>query len=658
MFRPTLLVLTSLLFACASEGGDTAATTSGANGSDGSGVGSDGGGTNGESASDGEASGGNTGGSETGTTSHGGGSSGGGPTTTSGGSGASTGSSEGGNTSQGGSSSGGGSTSGSGGGSDGGTTSGSASTSGEATTSSGGISGGQTGSSGGTGGSSTGTQTTIGSTGSRGSTGTTGAAGTTGAGPDTTGGLEPGNDPYCPPDDAFCGCDGVLPAFPGAQGGGAAAVGGRGGAVVEVTTLDDSGPGSLRAALSASGPRIVVFRVGGTIVLESALSIGNPYITVAGQTAPGGGIQISGVNIDSMPLFIGTHDVVVRYLRIRTGRGDSYSYGTGDVISMGEGTDTYNVVLDHCSLQWGNDENVALWADSGTARNLTVSHSVVSEALHHDEHSTGLIVGSNTMCEDIREISVHHNLFAHNNNRNPYTKVASQEIINNIVYNYGWLATQIAGGVQVDIVGNLYKEGVDTEGRSEIVWRSDHSGCNEGPDGDPSIYLQDNVGPHSSDPGADHWDTMMERTVGWSWPDGMKSQVSRSYERDQPMPPWTCPVTVHSVANLESLLLDDVGASHRLDELGQWVSNRDSVDARIVEEYNLGTGEIIMTEDDVGGFPTIASGTPYADDDHDGMADAWEQLHGLDPSDPSDGPADRDADGFTNVEEFLGGTTP
>lgn len=499
----------------------------------------------------------------------------------------------------------------------------------------------------------TATGDTTGDTGSSGGSSTSATAGT------TSGGGTGGGPPLCPesPDD-YCGCTGVVPAFPGAQGGGAESVGGRGGDILEVTTLADGGPGSLRAALSVSGPRIVVFRVAGTIELDSALSITNPYITVAGQTAPGGGVLISGVDIDSMPLYVGTNDVVLRYLKIRTGRGDSYNYGAGDVISMGEGSDTHDVVIDHCSLSWGNDENVALWSDSGIARNVTVSNSIVSEGLHHDDHSTGLIVGSNTICEQIRDISVHHNLFAHNNNRNPYTKVATQEVINNIVYNWGWLATQIAGGVEVDIIGNLYKEGSDSEGRSEIAWRSDHQGCNEGPSGPPSIHLAGNVGPHNADPAADHWDTMMERTQGWSWPNGMLSRVDRSYQRAQPMSGPPCPVTVHDVGELEDLMLSDVGASHRLDEDGNWVPNRDSVDARIIDEYRTGTGEIILTEDDVGGFPTIAGGAPYADDDHDGMADAWEQAHGFDPASAADGPADRDGDGFTNVEEFLNGSRP
>ncbi len=453
---------------------------------------------------------------------------------------------------------------------------------------------------------------------------------------------------------------GVIPAFPGAQGGGAAAVGGRGGAVLEVTTLADSGPGSLRAALDASGPRTVVFRVAGTIQVQSPLSIDNPFITVAGQTAPGGGIMISGEDIDLQPLSVGTHDVVLRYLKIRTGRGDSYQPGAGDVVSMGEGAPLYNVVIDHCSLSWGNDENVALWSDSAVIRDITVQNSIISEALDHDGHSTGMIVGSNTICEDIENISVHHNMFAHNDNRNPYLKVASQEVVNNIIFNWGWMATQIAGGVEVDIVSNIYRAGDDDRGRSEVVWRSDRVSCNEGPPGDPSIHMAGNIGPHNSDSSSDGWDTMLERAEAWGYPlpDRQLTRVTRDFQRTAPLDFADCPIAVDPVENLESVLLGDVGASHRLNGRGNWVWARDSVDKRIVQEYEDTYGWIILIEDDVGGFPTIATGNPYSDNDHDGMPNRWERDHGFNKNNASDGSQDRDGDGYTNLEEFLNGTQP
>ncbi len=453
---------------------------------------------------------------------------------------------------------------------------------------------------------------------------------------------------------------GITPAFPGAQGGGAAAVGGRGGRIIEVTTLADRGPGSLRAALNASGRRIIVFRVSGTIKVQSPLSIDNPYVTVAGQSAPGRGVLLSGQDIDLQPLSVGTHDVVLRYLKIRTGRGRSYRYGAGDVVSMGEGAELYNVIVDHCSLSWGNDENVALWSDSDIIRDITISNSIISEALDHDGHSTGLIVGSNSICEDIKNISVHHNFFAHNDNRNPYLKVASQEVINNIVYNWGWLATQIAGGVDIDIVGNLYKAGADDRGRSEVVWRSDRVSCNEGPPGPPSIHMAGNVGPHNSDPKSDGWNTMLERAEAWGYPlpDRRLTRVDRKFQRSTRLKFAACPVDVDPVGELESSLLNNVGASRRITGRSKWVWARDEVDRRVIRDYRNGTGSIILTESDVGGFPDMPRRIPYWDTDHDGMSNWWEKNNGFDRYDPTDGPKDRDGDGYTNVEEFLNGTKP
>ncbi|MEM8531969.1 MAG: PA14 domain-containing protein [Chloroflexota bacterium] len=451
-----------------------------------------------------------------------------------------------------------------------------------------------------------------------------------------------------------------IPAFPGAEGGGAAAVGGRGGSVIQVTNLNDSGPGSLRAALEATGPRIVVFRVSGIIKVQSTLNIVDPYITVAGQTAPGEGVLISGVDIDGPPLYIGTHDVIIRYLKMATGRGSSYVYGNGDVVSMGEGGDVYNVIIDHSSLNWGNDENVALWADEGIARSVTFSNNIIAEALAHDDHSTGLIVGSNTMCEDMRDVDVVRNLFMHNNNRNPYVKIARARIVNNIVYNWGWLATQIAGGVKVDIVGNHYKAGADDQGRSEIAWRSNWSSCNEGLPGPPSIYLKGNKGPNQPNPDADNWDTMMEETFDWSWPGDppQLKRVDRAYERQTPLDYGPFPVTVYDVNDLEDMLLDDVGASHRLNAKGEWVPNRDALDRRLIEEYVTGTGEIKQDENDAGGYPKIKTGTPYADSDQDGMPNQWETMHDFNPNQSDDANQDADDDGYTNIEEFLNGSNP
>jgi hypothetical protein len=398
-----------------------------------------------------------------------------------------------------------------------------------------------------------------------------------------------------------------LPAFPGAEGGGAEARGGRGGRIIEVTNLNDSGPGSLRAAIDANGPRIVVFRVSGVIEVRNTLDISNPYITIAGQTAPGKGILISGVKIDQSPLYIGTHEVIIRYLKVAAGYGGSNADQAGDSVSLGEGGDVYNIVIDHSSLNWGNDENVALWADKGTARNVTFSNNIVGEALNYANHSTGLIVGSNTMCDEMTDVDIIRNLFIHNGNRNPYFKVARGRIVNNLVYNWAWQATQISGGVNVDIIGNRYKRGADSNQRAEVIWRYEGPGmpCNYGPDRDPSIHLRGNIGPNQSNPSGEQWNTMMEQAGGgngWGWPGNPPklTRINRAFERSQPLTYGKFPPVVHDVNKLEALLLDDVGASHRLDERGAWTPNRDALDQRLIAEYRQGTGRMRKDEQDAG----------------------------------------------------------
>ncbi|MEM7034013.1 MAG: pectate lyase, partial [Chloroflexota bacterium] len=232
-----------------------------------------------------------------------------------------------------------------------------------------------------------------------------------------------------------------IPAFPGAEGGGAWSLGGRGGRVIEVTNLKDSGSGSLRAALEASGPRIVVFRVGGTIELKELIIIRNPYLTIAGQTAPGDGITLKDNGIRIM-----THNVIVRYMRFRPG-DDSKAEGIDvDGINITNRPDDKNdkdamvhdIILDHVSVSWAIDKNIGVWnsrPEINEIENITIQWSIISEGLannrHYEgEHSKGVLIG-----EYSNNVSMHHNLFAHNTARNPKVKGGSAEVINNVVYN-------------------------------------------------------------------------------------------------------------------------------------------------------------------------------------------------------------------------------
>ncbi|GMV98039.1 MAG: hypothetical protein AMXMBFR83_23920 [Phycisphaerae bacterium] len=418
-----------------------------------------------------------------------------------------------------------------------------------------------------------------------------------------------------------------IPVFPGAEGNGVQTPGGRGGTVYEVTNLNDSGPGSLRSAIEAAGPRIVVFRTGGTIVLQSTLLLVNPYITIAGQTAPGGGIALrntSNFNIYEDPsatLDVRTHDVVIRHLRIRSGIGGRES----DALQLHHGA--CNVVIDHCSFSWSVDEVISTWSDP---RDVTFSWCIFSEGLRdagHSEgsHSAGPLFGS----DGCTRVSLHHNLFAHNNDRNPRIKIGGlMDVVNNAIYNFGDNAGVISrdvGPMGVNYVGNYVRKGADSSNNYEVqVWNGPFP---------LSLYVEGNLGPHRTDPASAQ--NLVVDPSGW----GVLAPAR------QPL----MPVRTDTAAQALNRVLQSAGANR---------PQRDAVDQRIVADVLNGTGRIIDNPLQVGGWPTLEAGTPPADRDHDGMPDDWEIAFQLDPDSPGDGPDDADDDGYTNVEEFLNDTHP
>jgi pectate lyase len=438
----------------------------------------------------------------------------------------------------------------------------------------------------------------------------------------------------------------ALPAFPGAGGGGANTVGGRGGAICEVTNLNDSGSGSLRACIERSGPRIVVFRVGGTIQLASTLAVSNPYLTIAGQTAPGGGILLSGKTATGKMIVVFTHDVIVRYLRMRHGYNSATQGENGGVAEVLGGHD---VIFDHCSVSWTQDESMDAWG--GGSRNITFSWNFIAEALVG--HSTALITGAGTTAEanQMTNIDAHHNFIANTGYRIPLIKNKTFRFVNNIVYNWNFYATQTAVGANVDIIGNLYKAGPLT------LWAQAYEIQNFPtsiygymmPSGNPSLYVVGNKGPRNANPDNDNW-VMVGRVSEENG--SQQGALSTQYKRTSPLLALPVPIPTDSVNNLESVLLPTVGASQRLDCNGNWILNRDSVDARIIQEYNTNRGIVPNRESEVGGFPTIANGTPCTDTDHDGIPDAYEDAHGLNKNSASDGPVIA-ANGYSNVENYL-----
>jgi hypothetical protein len=425
-----------------------------------------------------------------------------------------------------------------------------------------------------------------------------------------------------------------VPAFPGAEGFGAQSIGGRGGKVLFVTNLNDDGPGSLRDAVKADGPRTLVFSVSGTVALKSSIAITKPYITIAGQSAPGDGICLK-----NHSLVIAADNVIVRHIRCRPGDNAG---AESDSLSVSSGRD---IIVDHCSASWSVDETLSA-SSSGRLGNVTVQWCIISESLHDSIHHKGphgygsLIRGSSG-----NGYTYHHNLYAHHHARLPrpgnYIDRSRDpegfvlDFRNNVIYNWaGRAAGYNADGsngtssiTKMNFAGNYYKAGVNSTGslafsestRSAEAWFSGN--CMNG-----------------SYPG-DPWSL-----VSFS---KFSDEDIKAYKQSSPIP----------VPNVKT---DDAITAYELvlAEAGAMLPKRDAVDIRIVSEVRNGTGKIINDEQQVGGWPELKSAEPPKDSDKDGMPDNWEKQHGLNPKNPADQNTDNDADGYTNLEEYLNSTKP
>lgn len=454
----------------------------------------------------------------------------------------------------------------------------------------------------------------------------------------------------------------VIPAFPGAWGGGMFTSGGRGGKVIAVTNLNDSGQGSFRAALEAGGPRIVIFRVAGTIKVNKDLNINNPDITIAGQSAPGDGICIAGT------LNINTHNVIVRHLRVRRGvpvggQGDDNIGGNPD----------HHIIIDHCSTSWGMDENISLYRhmrpsfDGKTqikdaAQNVTVQWTISSEALNARGHAFGGTWGGDPS-------TFHHNLFASNTARNPSIGMSGPfDFRYNVIFNWGHRS--IDGGDEtsmVNLINNYFKPGPATNENIRAVFarieqRSMYSPGSAWKEGDwypkeqnrpGKWYVAGNIMHGNQELNNNNWAGMRSKETKASIisDDSKSENIARV---NTPFVGW--PVAPHQTA--------EVAYEYVLAKAGATLPKRDAVDARVTEMVRTGkpmteTG-IIKNVDEVGGYPTLSydPAKVAVDSDGDGMPDEWELKNKLDPKNAKDGAMDTDGDGYTNVEEYLNGTNP
>lgn len=457
-----------------------------------------------------------------------------------------------------------------------------------------------------------------------------------------------------------------IPAFPGAMGGGAYSYGGRGGQVLIVTSLEDSGPGTLRWACEQGGARIVVFNVSGIIRLKSPISVRAPYITIAGQTAPGDGICVTGESF-----WVDTHDVVVRHMRFRRGITD---VGRRDD-SFG-GNPIGNIMLDHISATWGLDENISFYRhmfDDGTGKpalklptvNVTIQNSISAEALDTWNHSFGSTLGG-------ENATFLRNLYACNTGRNPSVGWNGVfNFVNNIVFN--WVHRSMDGGdytAMFNVINNYYKPGPATpkdgplshrllkpeSGRSKLVEKFYGR-----------VYADGNIMEGNDVVTQDNWKGGIQVE---DLDDCGQYEKSMRTSRPFPMPEFP----VMSAKDAYDHVLNNCGATY---------PKRDVIDARIVN--NVRTGKISVADDvstadvpkfkyrrlpedsykigiitdisQVGGFPEY-KGTPRTDSDNDGMPDKWEKKYGLNSNDPSDAVKDCNGDGYTNIEKYINGINP
>jgi hypothetical protein len=459
-----------------------------------------------------------------------------------------------------------------------------------------------------------------------------------------------------------------IPAFPGAMGGGAYSLGGRGGKVITVTSLEDDGPGTLREACETGGARTVVFNLSGIIRLKSPLIVRAPYLTIAGQSAPGDGICVAGESF-----WINTHDVIIRHMRFR--RGETWVGSRDDAIG---GNPVGNIMIDHVSASWGLDENMSMYRhmyndstgkaveDKLPTVNITIQNSIFSEALDTWNHSFGSTLGGEN-CTFLR------NLWANNAGRNP--SIGWNGIfnyVNNVVFN--WVHRSTDGGdytAMYNIINNYYKPGPMTPKESPIGHRilKPESGRSKLPyKVYGRAYVNGNIVEGNDRVTKDNWNGGVQVE---ELPDAGEYKDAMKWNKPLPMPSFPIMTAKESFGYV-------------LDHAGATLPKRDAVDLRITEQVR--TGVIKYPEDvnldnvpqfkyrrlpkdsykkgiitdiaQVGGYPEYKSAAAPKDADHDGMPDTWEIKYRLNPDDPKDAILDCNGDGYTNIEKYLHNIDP
>lgn len=422
---------------------------------------------------------------------------------------------------------------------------------------------------------------------------------------------------------------GAQRAFPSAEGFGAASVGGRGGRVIPVTTLADSGTGSLRECMMATGPRTCVFRVAGTIELLRQIKPTSGNLTIAGQTAPGGGIAIKNhpSNLTGSPFYFNKPHNIVRHIRIRPGPTSGTKQDTTDGITIDAGAP--HTIIDHVSLSWATDEPLNT---TKTASHVTIQWSLVYEGLSKSTHISG--EHAKAMFLEGDNITAHHVFMAHATDRMPNAGVGSRvDFVNLISYNMREKAHQYFSMKQkqsattsgltrtANIVGNWVSMGPNSLRGISIYGGNYDEQFSTNP-GSAQFYLYQNI-------------------------DGRRRNAAMSEKLFFDPADWKY-VLPQPVGTLSVQLFSPAEQAVRDIMAFAGAFPRDAADKRVLQGFLNCGGSIIDNPSQVGGWPILAGGTAYIDADADGMDDNWEKSRGI-----SSAHADADGDGYTNLEEFL-----
>jgi len=492
-------------------------------------------------------------------------------------------------------------------------------------------------------------------------------------------------------------CNGApCPAFPGAQGGGAAAVGGRGGVVMEVTNTNDSGGGSLRACVQATGARTCVFRVAGVFNITSGDNYaGSPFLTIACQSAPGE-VIIGGWNSNGAALRISTHDVVVRYCtfspdNVNTASGpNTGTVGITIVNCAGNGTlsggGCYNIITDHLTTRWSGNKSWITTSNftpavNGNGNGTGPNHSLTSQwSLDyepHEGHPVGFgtatdetCVGSrsNPTCLSVYEtdIDFHHDMFVNVDHRIPENSNGSTRWINNIVYNWSFYANEWLGAEIIDDINNKFVKGnLNSQAQAHPIHFTTNSPEMSGA---PSTYVVGNIfgAAGANSVAADQYGTLVSQITGENGDE--TGPIPSSWKRTSPMPPSNAfPIVPDATEDLDSLMLGTIGNSQHVDCNGDWVSHRDSADQRIVTQYQNGaSGGFWPNGVTYTGLSTFPAPTANWQDHavtnfsvcqeslHDGIPDQWKTLKGLSTTDANLYKTVA-PNGYTYLENYLNG---